>query len=145
MGGVPETGSKVERGRLHKVLAQLFNDKVLNRLGDLVTSHCFEKDHLLERVQFFVPLSRHGFQVSFRCIKDLLEFLVVLDEVGVDSRKGRQLSHNVKLSVNLAPLQIVEPVRRVRCDVDGARRSRKEESPFSRVDRLVSEQNLHSE
>jgi len=82
--------------------------------------------------------------VRLGAIKDLLEFDVEVDEVLFDALEhGNVLVHEVQLLVGLLPLKIVEPLSWIRLLVDLSTRSSKEESPFSHVDLIISEEDLH--
>jgi len=55
------------------------------------------------------------------------------------------LVHDVQLLVCLSPFQVIKPVSGVWNDVNLSTWTSKEESPFSHVDLVVSEQNLGTE
>lgn len=71
-----------------------------------------------------------------------LELLLELDEVRIDTFEDFQLTHSIELLIHLAPLEIIEPVGRIRLDFTLATGSGQEESPFLRIDLAVTEHDL---
>mmetsp|Transcript_11724 Transcript_11724/g.17934 ORF Transcript_11724/g.17934 Transcript_11724/m.17934 type:complete len:320 (+) Transcript_11724:685-1644(+) len=80
-----------------------------------------------------------------RRVEDLLELLVELNEVVVDTLEVLQLAHAVELLVDLTPLEVIEPVGWVGLGVNGTTGSSQEEAPLTHVDLVISEEDLSAE
>lgn len=83
--------------------------------------------------------------MSLSGIEYLLELLVELDEVAVNSLESFKLAHHIQLLVNLTPLDVVQPVGRIWFRFNRSTRSREEEPPLLLIDLVVTEQYLGTE
>jgi len=83
--------------------------------------------------------------MGFGSIEDLLEFLMELNKVAINTLEGVQLAHAVELFVDLCPLNIIEPVSWVWFLLNLTTGACQEESPLWHIDLVISEQDLSTE
>ena len=136
---------QVESWRVDEILADMLRDEILDCQSHFVGSDRLQHDHLLEGVQSVVPFAWKLLLVGIGGIEDLLELLVELNEIGVDSLEVLDGGHVVELLVNLSPLDVVEPVGRVGLVLNLSAGASKEESPFLHVDLVVSEEDFRTQ
>ena len=67
------------------MLANFFNDIVLDRVANFIRSNRLEHEHLLERVQLVIPLTWEGLLMSIRRVEYLLELLIEFDKVSLNA------------------------------------------------------------
>ncbi len=75
-------------------------------------------------------------------VKYLLEFLLVLDEEGIETLKCWQLSHTIDLLVGLSPLQVAEPVSWVLDNVNSTSGSSQVVAPLLVVHLVAAKEDL---
>jgi len=78
-------------------------------------------------------------------VKYLLEFLLVLDEEGIETLKCWQLGHTIDLLVCLSPLQVAEPVSWVLYNVNGPSGSSQVVAPLLVVHLVAAKEDLDSQ
>jgi hypothetical protein len=121
------------------LLTNLLSNEVLDGGSQLVLSNRLEENHLLEAVQFLFPLTWHLFGVGIGRIKDLLEFLMVLDKVAINTPECWQLGHGVQLFVDLSPLDFIQPVSWVWFLLNLSTWTGQEELPLIQVNGVATE------
>jgi hypothetical protein len=78
-------------------------------------------------------------------VKYLLEFLLVLDEEGIETLKCWQLGHTIDLLVCLSPLQVAEPVSWVLYNVNCPSGSSQVVAPLLVVHLVAAKEDLDSQ
>jgi len=102
--------TQIECWWINERLTNLFSNEVLNGKGDLISSNWLQKNHLLEWVKSIIPFTWHLFLMRLVGIKDLLEFLVEFNKVGINTFECFKLVHAIELLINLIPFDVIKPI-----------------------------------